>query len=246
MWPLLCCNSNITRNDFDLLKVAYCMIRFRELAFPRTFTLCPETIPSLGFWCSLLIGLCKSAVQQLNYYLIQVKLSFLIMSAAEGQEFPGSVCSSTASMPATAAAAASTATATLVKVVPVSAPPGAWVPDGNSQISRSYVFGPSGLKDYGSATLCCKIWSFPFLGLRPHALHPGTIQGKDGIKFCHLATLARRRLGRRRVGPGRQVRRQRHPSRRQRYSGTVQGDKSGWVTALSRTTVGVHRMSVRK
>ena len=28
-----------------------------------------------------------------------------------------------------------------------------------------------------------------FLGLRPHALHPGAIQGKEGIKICHLATL---------------------------------------------------------
>ena len=25
-------------------------------------------------------------------------------------------------------------------------------------------------------------------GLRPHALQPGAIQGKEGIKFCHLAT----------------------------------------------------------
>ena len=25
--------------------------------------------------------------------------------------------------------------------------------------------------------------------LRPHTLHPGAIQGKEGIKFCHLATL---------------------------------------------------------
>ena len=33
----------------------------------------------------------------------------------------------------------------------------AWLPDGYSQISRSYVFGPSGLRDYGSATLRCKI-----------------------------------------------------------------------------------------
>ena len=68
-----------------------------------------------------------------------------------------------------------------------------WLPDGDSQILRSYVFGPlfgpSGLKDNGSATLHCKIWSLPFLGLRPHALHPGAIQGKEGIKFCHLATL---------------------------------------------------------
>ena len=31
------------------------------------------------------------------------------------------------------------------------------LPDGNSQIFRLYVFGPSGLKDYGSATLRCKI-----------------------------------------------------------------------------------------
>ena len=35
--------------------------------------------------------------------------------------------------------------------------PKAWLPDGYSQISRLYVFGPSGLKDYGSATLRCKI-----------------------------------------------------------------------------------------
>ena len=31
------------------------------------------------------------------------------------------------------------------------------LPDGYSQIFRSYVFGLSGLKDYGSATLHCKI-----------------------------------------------------------------------------------------
>ena len=30
--------------------------------------------------------------------------------------------------------------------------------------------------------------SFPWIV--PHALHPGAIQGKEGIKFCHLATLA--------------------------------------------------------
>ena len=28
--------------------------------------------------------------------------------------------------------------------------------------------------------------------MRPHALHPGTIQGKEAIKFCHLATLETR------------------------------------------------------
>ena len=27
--------------------------------------------------------------------------------------------------------------------------------------------------------------------MRPHALHPGTIHVKEGIKFCHLATLSR-------------------------------------------------------
>ena len=29
----------------------------------------------------------------------------------------------------------------------------------------------------------------PSFGLRPHALHPGAIQGKEGIQFCHLATM---------------------------------------------------------
>ena len=38
--------------------------------------------------------------------------------------------------------------------------------------------------------LRCKVWSLPFLGLRPHPLHPGAIQEKERIKFCHLATLA--------------------------------------------------------
>ena len=31
------------------------------------------------------------------------------------------------------------------------------LPDAYSQIFRLYVFGPSGLKDYGSTTLHCKI-----------------------------------------------------------------------------------------
>ena len=35
----------------------------------------------------------------------------------------------------------------------------------------------------------CKIGSLPFLELRRHALHPGRLQGKKGIEFCHLATL---------------------------------------------------------
>ena len=32
-----------------------------------------------------------------------------------------------------------------------------WLPDDYSQIFRPYVFGPAGLKDYGSAKLHCKI-----------------------------------------------------------------------------------------
>ena len=47
--------------------------------------------------------------------------------------------------------------------------PEAWLPDGYSQISRLYAFGPSGLRDYGSATLRCKIVSLPFLGLSWHS-----------------------------------------------------------------------------
>ena len=41
------------------------------------------------------------------------------------------------------------------------------------------MFGSSGLKDYGSATLQNLIPYFPW----------GAIQGKKGIKFIHLATL---------------------------------------------------------
>ena len=33
----------------------------------------------------------------------------------------------------------------------------AWLPDGYSQTFRLYVFGPSGLMDYGSTMLRCKI-----------------------------------------------------------------------------------------
>ena len=63
-----------------------------------------------------------------------------------------------------------------------------WLPDGYSQILRSHVFGPLGFLTV--APLRYKIRSLLFLGLRPPALHPGKIQGKEGIKFCHLATLA--------------------------------------------------------
>ena len=33
----------------------------------------------------------------------------------------------------------------------------AWLPDGYSQIFKSYVYGPSGFPDYGSPMLRCKI-----------------------------------------------------------------------------------------
>ena len=45
------------------------------------------------------------------------------------------------------------------------------------------------------ATLQNLIPSFPWIApprpppCAPHALHPCAIQGKEGIKFCHLATL---------------------------------------------------------
>ena len=52
----------------------------------------------------------------------------------------------------------------------------------------------------------------PFLGLRPQALHPGAIQGKEGIKFCHLATL-RQGGGRPRGDPPAARRPRHHPLR---------------------------------
>ena len=36
--------------------------------------------------------------------------------------------------------------------------------------------------------------SFPWIAT--HTLHPGAIQGKKGIKFCHLATLVPGKVGR--------------------------------------------------
>ena len=39
----------------------------------------------------------------------------------------------------------------------VSQPHSEWLPDGYCQIFRFYEYGPSGLKDYSSATLRCKI-----------------------------------------------------------------------------------------
>ena len=44
------------------------------------------------------------------------------------------------------------------------------------------------------ATLQNLIPSLPWI-VPPHAIHPGTIQGKEGIKLYHLATLAAGRRG---------------------------------------------------
>ena len=65
-----------------------------------------------------------------------------------------------------------------------------WLPDGHSQISRQYVFGPLGLKDYGSAMLQNLIPSFPWIA-PPPCLPPrrNPRKGKDRIKYCRLATL---------------------------------------------------------
>ena len=62
-----------------------------------------------------------------------------------------------------------------------------WLPDGYSQILRlCLALRASGLW-LRYAALQNLIPSFPWNA--PHALYPGTIQGKEGIKFCHLATL---------------------------------------------------------
>ena len=54
-------------------------------------------------------------------------------------------------------------------------PPLSWLPDGCSRIFKLYVFGPSGI--WTMAQLRCPAKFDPFLSL-------------EGIKFCHLATLA--------------------------------------------------------
>ena len=66
---------------------------------------------------------------------------------------------------------------------------GTWLPDDYGRIFRLYVFGPLGF--WTMAPLRCAAKFDPFLSLdcAPPALHPGAIQGKEGIKFCHLATL---------------------------------------------------------
>ena len=66
-----------------------------------------------------------------------------------------------------------------------------WLSDGYSQNFGSYVFGPSGFWTMAPVPVRCAAKFDPFLSLdfAPTPLHPGAIQGKEGIKFCHLATL---------------------------------------------------------
>ena len=87
-----------------------------------------------------------------------------------------------------------------------------WLPDGYSQIFRSYVFGPSGFRTMAPLRYAAKfdpflsldcarvegvgaqsnfaIWQpcLTYLYICFTAVHPAAIQGKEGIKFCHLAT----------------------------------------------------------
>ena len=68
-------------------------------------------------------------------------------------------------------------------------------PAGDSQILRLYTFGPLIRLEGTMAPLhyATKFDQFSLLGLRSY-LHSGAIQGKEGIKFCHLATLVSCRL----------------------------------------------------
>ena len=54
---------------------------------------------------------------------------------------------------------------------------------------RLYAFGPSGFWTMAPLRYAAKFNTFLSLDCAPHALHPGAIQGKEGIKFCHLAKL---------------------------------------------------------
>ena len=54
-----------------------------------------------------------------------------------------------------------------------------------SQIDRSYMFGAS----FFWTMAMLHYLSFPWMALPSPALHTGAIQGKEGIKFCHMATL---------------------------------------------------------
>ena len=54
---------------------------------------------------------------------------------------------------------------------------------------ESYVFGPSGFWTVAPLRYPTKFDSFLSLDCAPTPSHPGAIQGKEGIKFCHLATM---------------------------------------------------------
>ena len=58
----------------------------------------------------------------------------------------------------------------------------------NPKTSDRLVFGPSDLNEYGSATLHCKIFSLPFLGLRQVG---GRGEGRDQILQCIVASLSK-------------------------------------------------------
>ena len=62
-----------------------------------------------------------------------------------------------------------------------------------------------------------------------HTLHPGAIQGKEGIKFCYLATLGRRGRDRGEQGTGKGV-----PCRRsEREQGGMRETRLNWHGAHS-------------
>ena len=68
----------------------------------------------------------------------------------------------------------------------------AWLPDGHSQNFRFYAFGPLGFWTMALLRYTAKF--IPFLSLVCVAppsptLHLDAIQGKEGKKVCHLATL---------------------------------------------------------
>ena len=136
-------------------------------------------------------------------------------------------------------------------------PPRHGCQDGCSQIFRLYVFGPSGLKYYGSATLCCKIWSLPDC-TRVEGVGP-----QYGIKFCHLATLCQgrgpqhpvRRLvhGRGRVVNANHLQRAHSPQGVLRQLGTLDlqarytsTDQGFWITTFCIFLLNGHIMQLRR
>ena len=62
-------------------------------------------------------------------------------------------------------------------------------PESRWLLADLYVFGPSGCWTIAPLHYAAKFDPFLSLDCAPHALHPSAIQGKEGIKFCHLATM---------------------------------------------------------